>query len=81
MAHYPLNHHNDRENDVLYSLGRSYMNNFLIFKGRHDPDGAHTWLKGIEKIFGVMACSEEQKVHFGTRMLKEEAKDWWDNAC
>lgn len=26
-----------------------------------------------------MACTEEHKVLFGTHMLSEEAKDWWDN--
>lgn len=26
-----------------------------------------------------MACSEVQKVQFGTHVLSKEAKDWWDN--
>jgi len=47
------------------------------FKGRYDPDGAQTWLKGIERIFRVMQCNEVQRVRFGTHMLAEEADDWW----
>lgn len=56
------------------------QNNPLNFKGIPDLDGAQTWLRGIEKNIRVMACSEKQKVQFGTHMLKEEAEDWWDNA-
>ncbi|MCI66522.1 putative Ty3/Gypsy polyprotein/retrotransposon [Trifolium medium] len=29
-----------------------------IFKGGYDPDGAQTWLEGIERIFGAMRCLE-----------------------
>jgi len=47
------------------------------FKGRYDPDGAQTWLKEIERVFRVMQCTAVQKVRFGTRMLAEEADDWW----
>jgi hypothetical protein len=47
------------------------------FKGRYDPDGAQTWLKEIERVFRVMQCTDDQKVHFGTHMLAEEADDWW----
>ena len=47
------------------------------FRGRYDPDGAHTWLKEIERIFQVMQCNEVQRVRFGTHMLAEEADDWW----
>ena len=47
------------------------------FKGRYDPDGAHTWLKEIQRVFRVMQCTEVQKVRFGTHMLAEEADDWW----
>jgi len=47
------------------------------FKGRYDPDGAHTWLKEIERVFRVMQCTGVQKVRFGTHMLAEEADDWW----
>lgn len=52
----------------------------MTFKGRYDPEGAHAWLKEIEKIFRVMICNEEKKVLFGTHMLSEEAEDWWNNA-
>ncbi|XP_050908927.1 uncharacterized protein LOC127122669 [Lathyrus oleraceus] len=65
--------------DEFRALGRFQRNNPPTFKGSHDPEGAHEWLKVIEKIFRVMACTEAQKVQFGTHMLSGEAEDWWDN--
>ena len=47
-----------------------------MFEGKHDPEGAEEWLKEIARIFRVMDCFEEQKVHFGTHMLAGEAGDW-----
>ena len=38
------------------------------FKGRYDPDGAHLWLKEVERIFWVMQCSDVQMVQFGTHV-------------
>lgn len=37
------------------------------------------WLREIEKIFLVMTCSKVQKVKFGTHILSEEVRDWWDS--
>lgn len=54
--------------------------NWEKFKSRYDPEGAHAWLKKIENIFRVMACTEEYKVFFGTYMFSKEVKDWWNNA-
>ncbi|XP_050896744.1 uncharacterized protein LOC127103536 [Lathyrus oleraceus] len=80
MTQNQQNHQNGGENDEFRGLGRFQRNNTSIFKGTHDPDGVQTWLKGIDKIFRVMACIEVQKVQFGTHMLEEEAEDGWDNA-
>ncbi|XP_058775662.1 uncharacterized protein LOC131649934 [Vicia villosa] len=61
-------------------MGRFQRNNPQIFKGRHGPDDAHRWLKGIENIFQVVIYSEEQKVQFVIYMLEEEVEEWWNNA-
>lgn len=63
----------------FYGLGKFHRNNSSTFKGIYDLEGAQTWLREIEKIFHVMVCTEEHKVLFDTRMLLEEAEDWWDN--
>lgn len=47
-----------------------------MFKGRYDLKGDHTWLKEIEKIFRVMAYTEEKKILLGTHILYEEVEDW-----
>ena len=61
------------------NLDKFQKNKPPSFMGTHNPDGAKVWLKKIEKIFRLMACSEEQKVVLSTHMLEEEAEDWWDN--
>ncbi|CAL5191646.1 unnamed protein product [Lathyrus oleraceus] len=65
--------------DELYRLGKFQRNNLHTFKGMYDPRGAHIWLQKIEKIFRVMACTDTQKMFFGTHMISEEAKYWWKN--
>lgn len=62
-------------NDELCNLGKLQRNNRPTFKGMYDLDGKQTWLRDIEKICMVMACTEAQKVQFGTHMLAEEADD------
>lgn len=52
-------------------LEKFQRNNPPIINGKYDPDAVQEWLKAIEKIFRVMNCSEEQKVHFGTHMLAD----------
>ncbi|MCI46805.1 putative Ty3/Gypsy polyprotein/retrotransposon, partial [Trifolium medium] len=43
-----------------------FMNNKLpIFKGGYDPDGAQSWIEGIERIFGAMRCLDEHGVLLG----------------
>lgn len=48
------------------------------FKRSTDPIEAEAWVKQIHKIFGVINCSEAQKVPFATFMLEGEADYWWD---
>lgn len=41
----------------------------------HELGDGQRWIKGIEKIFQVVICLEEQKVQFGTHVLEEEAEE------
>ena len=41
---------------------------------------AQYWLETMDKIFSVVACSEEEKVIYATHMLHEEAGFWWREA-
>ncbi|MCI78740.1 hypothetical protein A2U01_0100011, partial [Trifolium medium] len=38
-----------------------YCHGSPIFKGGYDPDGAQSWIEGIERIFGAMRCLDEHK--------------------
>ena len=80
IAQNTQNNQNGGAPDEFCALGKFQRNNPLTFKGSHDPESAQAWLKVTEKIFRVMACTDAQKVHFGTHMLSEEAEDWWDNS-
>ncbi|XP_058722195.1 uncharacterized protein LOC131594057 [Vicia villosa] len=72
-----LEHHlNIGENAASRNLATFKRENPPVLKGTHDPDGALTWLKVIERIFRVMDCTPDQKVKYGTHMLAVEADDW-----
>ncbi|XP_058725806.1 uncharacterized protein LOC131597109 [Vicia villosa] len=72
---------NGGENATSRNLATFQRENPPVFKGTHDPDGALTWIKEIERIFHVMDCSPEQKVRYGTHQLVVEADDWWLETC
>ncbi|MCI57097.1 putative Ty3/Gypsy polyprotein/retrotransposon, partial [Trifolium medium] len=61
-------------------LERLMNNKPPIFKGGYDPDGAHQWLEGIERISGAMRCLDEHRVLLGGYVLHDEADHWWGNA-
>ena len=44
------------------------------FTRAYNLDRADEWIKSIEKIFKVLACTEKQKVAFATYMLKADAE-------
>src|ERR1043165_171314 len=77
MAHAQVNQPNAGRDAGSQSLATFQRENPLVFKGKHDPDGALEWLKEIERIFRVMNCTTAQKVRYGTHMLASEADDWW----
>ena len=47
------------------------------FLGTPDPMAAESWLLGIERIFEVLPCTEEQKVIFSTFTFEGAALVWW----
>ncbi|XP_057425719.1 uncharacterized protein LOC130719092 [Lotus japonicus] len=58
-------------------LNKFLKRNPSQFKGGYNPDGAHLWIKELERIFGALQCLENQKVAFSTYLLIEEAENWW----
>ncbi|GFS42569.1 hypothetical protein Acr_00g0080620 [Actinidia rufa] len=47
------------------------------FYGMPDPMAAESWLLGIERVFEVLPCTDEQKVVFATFMFEGAALIWW----
>ncbi|RVW57618.1 Transposon Tf2-11 polyprotein [Vitis vinifera] len=41
------------------------------------PTEAEAWILKMEKFFGVIDCSEEQKASYAAFMLDKEADHWW----
>jgi len=58
-------------------LDRFTRNKPSTFKGRFNPEGALTWMEGMERIFRAIVTNDDQKVRLATHMLVEEAEYWW----
>ncbi|XP_040988929.1 uncharacterized protein LOC121236544 [Juglans microcarpa x Juglans regia] len=49
------------------------------FDGRGNANAAEYWIQDIEEIFGVLDCTDQQKVKFAAFKLSGEAKRWWNS--
>ena len=36
------------------------------------------WLDRVNKVYGVMSCTDDQRVLFSSFLMEDRAKDWWD---
>ena len=50
------------------------------YDGRYNPDMAMEWTLGMERVFLVVPCTEEQKVQYAGYMLTGTAGVWWASA-
>ena len=48
------------------------------YDGSGDPEAAWLWLDRVNKVYGVMGCTDEQRVMFSSFLMEDRAKDWWD---
>ena len=48
------------------------------YDGSGDPEAAWLWLDRVNKVYGVMGCTDEQRVLFSSFLMEDGAKDWWD---
>ena len=44
-----------------------------------DPEAAWLWLDRVNKVYGVMGYTDEQRVLFSSFLMEDRAKDWWDS--
>ena len=43
-----------------------------------DPEAVWLWLDRVNNVYGVMGCTDEQRVLFSSFLMENKAKDWWD---
>ena len=48
------------------------------YDGSGAPEAAWLWLDRVNKVYGVMGCTDEQRVLFSSFLMEDRAKDWWD---
>ena len=48
------------------------------YDGSGDSEAAWLWLDRVDKVYGVMGCTDEQRVLFSSFLMEDRAKDWWD---
>ena len=48
------------------------------YDGSGDPEAAWLWLYRVNKVYGVMGYTDEQRVLFSNFLMEDRAKDWWD---
>ena len=74
----PEEHNEEAEVDLEYLMFAEYRKaNSLSFRGAYNPHRANEWIKAIENIFTVLACTKEQKVAFSIYMLEADVEFWW----
>ena len=49
------------------------------YDDRGDPEAAWLWLDRVNKVYGVMGCTDEQRVLLSSFLMEDRAKDWWDS--
>ena len=68
--------------EVLEEPGRSIERAQKLgakpYAGSSDPEAAWLWLDRVNKVYGVMGCTNEQRVLFSSFLMEDRAKDWWD---
>ena len=66
--------------EVMEEPGRSIerVQGTKPYDGSGDPGAAWLWLDRVNKVYGVMGCTDEQRVLFSSFLMEDGAKDWWD---
>ena len=45
------------------------------YDGSGDPEAAWLWLDRVNKVYGVIGCTDEQRVLFSSFLMEDKAKD------
>ena len=61
-----------------WSIERAQKLGAKPYDGSGDPKAAWLWLDRVNKVYGVMGCTDDQRVLFSSFLMEDMAKDWWD---
>ncbi|KAI3706970.1 hypothetical protein L6452_25092 [Arctium lappa] len=50
----------------------------LEFSGSEDPVACVKWIRAVEQAFGSSECGDDQRVRFGTQLLRDTTLTWWN---
>ncbi|KAI3715505.1 hypothetical protein L6452_22489 [Arctium lappa] len=48
------------------------------FSGSDDPTLCVKWVRAVEQAFGSSECGDDQRVRFGTQLLRDTTLTWWN---
>ncbi|KAI3691633.1 hypothetical protein L6452_31432 [Arctium lappa] len=48
------------------------------FFGSDDPVVCVKWIRAVEQAFGSSECGDDQRVRFGTQLMRDTALIWWN---
>ena len=60
------------------SIGRVQKLGAKPYEGSGDPEVAWLWFDRVNKVYGVMGLTDEQRVLFSNFLMEDRAKDLWD---
>ena len=60
------------------SIERAHKLGAKPYDGSGDPEAAWLWLDRVNKVYGFMGCTDEQRVLFSSFLMEDRAKDGWD---
>ena len=65
--------------EVMEELGRSIERVQKLgtkpYDGSGDPEAVWLWLDKVNTVYGVMGCTDEQRVLFSSFLMEDRAKD------
>ena len=69
--------------EVIEEPGRSIERVQKLGAKPYDDSGdlevTWLWLNRVNKVYGVMGYTDEQRVLFSSFLMEDGAKDWWDS--
>ena len=48
------------------------------YDGNGDPEAAWSWLDRVKEFYGVMGCTDDQRVLLSSFLMEDKAKNLWD---